>query len=183
MDSGTTSHICTARDSFNKFYPVTNTTIQGVGNDPISAQGQHGTVNLKFNFDRKSYQHQFWDFMCQTHPTAYYQSANSTRWVELQNGEFILKDKRNSIVGKGHKNNQLYLLAAKGYSTWPGTGELCLTQKLLWDQWHRCYGHISTKALEKLDLEKLVQGLAVPFPQEAEHCSEMPGERIMSDMW
>ena len=35
------------------------------------------------------------------------------------------------------------------------------TEKLSWDQWHQCYGHISILALQTLEKEKLVNGLSI----------------------
>ena len=106
LDSGTTSHICTARDAFTEFYPLTNTTIQGVGNDPISEQGR-GTVILKFDFDGKSYRYQLRNTLYV--PDAPNCLLSISRLddmgghVEFRNGECILKDKGNHIVGKGYK--------------------------------------------------------------------------------
>lgn len=115
-----------------------------------------------------------------------------------------MKDKGDHIVGKGYKNNRLYLLAARAILLGQERTNYASSQKLSWDQWHRRYGHISTKAPEQFNSEKLVRGLAIdqssipsntceaciqakqahwPFPQEVEHRSQMPGERIMSDVW
>jgi transposase InsO family protein len=76
--------------------------------------------------------------------------------------------------------------------------------KLSWDQWHRRYGHISTTTLDRISKRGIVDGLSIdqstipsntceaciqakqahkPFPKEAENRSEVPGERVMSDVW
>ena len=81
----------------------------------------------------------------------------------------------------------------------PGTerSNYASMEKLTWDQWHRRYGHISISALQLLDKENLVKGLAIdqslipskmcdacieakqahqPFPKEAKNRSQIQGE-------
>ena len=45
-DSATTSHVCNRHEAFKTFYPLTDTTVSGVGNVKTEAKGQ-GTVELK----------------------------------------------------------------------------------------------------------------------------------------
>ena len=44
-DSATTSHVCNQREAFTRFYPLTATTVTGVGNLETKAEGR-GTVEL-----------------------------------------------------------------------------------------------------------------------------------------
>ena len=55
LDSGSTSHICTAREAFNDYTPLQNSTIQGLGSSLVTAQGR-GTVTVNFAVKRKQYQ-------------------------------------------------------------------------------------------------------------------------------
>ena len=76
--------------------------------------------------------------------------------------------------------------------------------KISWNQWHRRYGHISPTTLHRRSKGGIVDGLSIdqstmpsntceaciqakqahkPFPGEAKNRSEVPGERVMSDVW
>lgn len=208
LDSATTSHICNQRDAFIDYHPLTNSTIDGIGPTPATASGR-GSIKVNFSVDGKIITHHLSNVLHV--PNASNCLLSGTRFDDA-GGEFIggkgkciLKDKSGKIVGTGIKTGGLYLLDARAqllgqertnYSNAPN--------KLSWDQWHRRFGHISIKALERLDAEGLVHGLEIdqstipsinceaciqakqahkPFPKEAEHRSETPGERIMSDVW
>ena len=57
LDSGTTSHICTTRDAFTDYYRTPGATVKGVGPGEATVEGR-GTVNLRFEFDGKVFNHQ-----------------------------------------------------------------------------------------------------------------------------
>jgi transposase InsO family protein len=73
-----------------------------------------------------------------------------------------------------------------------------------WDEWHRAFGHIGMSTLEKLHSTGAVTGFDVdeasipsptctsclgaklthqPFPKQADHRSETPGEGVHCDVW
>ncbi len=73
-----------------------------------------------------------------------------------------------------------------------------------WDSWHRRLGHLSITGLQRLAKDGLVEGLTIdedsppftqceaciqakqihnPYPQEAKHRREIPGELTHSDIW
>lgn len=115
-----------------------------------------------------------------------------------------MKDRDGTVVGKGYKHQRLYLLAARAVMPMQERANLAASRRLTWDQWHHRYGHIGMTALRQLQKEGLVSGLEIdessipsktceaciqakqthkPFPKEAENRSEIPGERIVSDVW
>ena len=98
----------------------------------------------------------------------------------------------------------LYLLDARAELPNRESAQYASIRTHSWDQWHRLYGHISVNAIKSLKLNQMVDGLKIdestfpsesceaciqakqahkPFPQEAKNRSELPGERIMSDVW
>jgi transposase InsO family protein len=120
------------------------------------------------------------------------------------NGKCLLKDKANKIVAEGTRIGRLYLLNGRAQLLRQERTNYVATPKLSWDQWHRCFGHISISALECLDWKNMVNGLSIDqssiaskscdaciqakqawksYPQEAKHRSQTPGERVMSDVW
>ena len=119
LDSGTTSHICTIRDAFTEFRTV-NETLNGVGEGtPVKGRG---TVNLKFEFDGKTFTHQ----LCNTlyTPDAPNCLLSLSRFddtngkVDFNDGKCWLKNTDGQVIGKGFKHQRLYLLAAR--ATLPG---------------------------------------------------------------
>ena len=115
-----------------------------------------------------------------------------------------LKNKDGKVIGKGYKHQRLYLLTARATLQEQEQSNYAATRKLSWDEWHRCFGHISVSTLQQLDKKDLVNGLAIDqstipsrtciscteakqahqkFPQEAENLSEIAGEQFVSDVW
>jgi hypothetical protein len=99
------------------------------------------------------------------------------------------------------QTSELYLLTARATLPRQEQSNYMSTRKLAWDEWHRRFGHISISTLQQLDKEGLVSGLTInqssipsrtcipcteakqthqKFPQEAEHRSEVAGERFLS---
>jgi transposase InsO family protein len=207
LDSGTTSHICTTRDTFTEFHAVHGATIKGVGETETDVEGR-GTVNLRFEFDGKVITHQL-------HNTLYVPTASNCLVsvsrlddaggkVETGNGLCWLKDKSDKVVGKGYKHRRLYLLAARAVLRDQDRSNLTTPTKLTWDQWHQRYGHIGMTAIRQLEREGLVSGLEIdqssipsptceaciqakqahrPYPREAENRSQIAGQRVVSDVW
>ena len=182
--------------------------MKGVGPEEVAVEGR-GTVNLKFEFDGKMFNHQLRDVLHV--PTAPNCLLSLSRFddtggkLETGNGICWLKSKSSAVIGKGYKHQRLYLLAAR--AALPGqerTNYATMKAKLTWDQWHQRYGHIGMTALRQLEKEGLVSGLEIdqlsipsetcvacvqakqthqPFPQEAKNRSENTGERVVSDVW
>ena len=78
----------------------------------------------------------------------------------------------------------------------------CAYQARTWDEWHQRFGHIGVKGLQRLQHERLVDGLTVvpspivdclscieakqsrlPFPQISEPRNTKPGEMIHTNVW
>ena len=205
LDSGTTSHICTVRDAFTEFRTVEE-TLNGVGEGtPVKGRG---TVNLKFEFDGKTFTHQLRNTLYT--PDAPNCLLSLSRFddmngkVDFKDGTCWLKNKDGKVIGKGYKHQRLYLLTARATLQGQERSNYTATRKLAWDEWHRRFGHISISALQQLDKEGLVSGLTIDqssipsrtciscteakqvhqkFPQEAENRSEIAGERFVSDVW
>ena len=207
FDCGSTSHICTQRDAFIDYFPLHDSTIAGIGPVPANAVGK-GTVLVNMSVNGNTIPHRLRDVLYV--PDAPNCLLSGARFDE-GGGEFIggngkctLKEKSGRIVGEGTKTGRLYLLNARAQLLGQERTNYAATPKLSWDQWHRRYGHISISALERLDRENMVNGLLVDqssitskscdaciqakqarksYPQEAEHRSQTPGERVMSDVW
>ena len=124
--------------------------------------------------------------------------------MDFSDGTCWIKDKGKKIIGKGYKHHRLFMLYARVALPGKEMANYASTEKLTWDQWHRRYGHISISALQTLEKEKMVNGLAIdqssipsktcdacieakqthrPLPAEAENRSQIPGERFMTDVW
>lgn len=206
LDCGTTAHVCTIRDAFTDFRTV-NETLNGVGEIGAAVLGR-GTVNVKFEVDGKEFIHQLRDTLYT--PNAPNCLLSLSRLddaggkVAFDKGMCWIKDKDLKVVGIGDKHQRLYLLRARAILHGQERANYASTGGLTWDQWHRRYGHISVTTLQQLDREGLVNGLKIdqssipsrtceacteakqahtPFPQEAKNRSEIPGERVVSDVW
>jgi transposase InsO family protein len=207
LDSGTTSHICTARDAFTEYYPTPGATLKGVGPGEVAVEGR-GIVNLRFEVDGKILNHQLRNTLhvpsapnCLLSLSRFDEAGGRS---ETGGGTCWLKDRDGKIVGKGYKHNRLYLLAARATLLRQERTNYASSPKLTWDQWHRRYGHIGMTALRQLEEEELVSGMEIdqssipsktceaciqakqahePFPQEAKNRSTIVGERVISDVW
>jgi hypothetical protein len=99
LDSGTTSHICTTRDAFTDFRTVEE-TLNGVGEGtPVKGRG---TVNLKFEFDGKTFTHQLRNTLYT--PDAPNCLLSLSRFddtngkVDFNDGKCWLKDKDRKVI-------------------------------------------------------------------------------------
>jgi len=207
LDSGTTSHICTARDAFTDYAQLSNVTMQGVWKGQAEVEGR-GTIVVKFSVEGKIIRHQLHDVLhIPDAPNCLLSISrldDNGGHVDFQKEGCRLFDVKNQIIGEGRKVNRLYQLYA--WAELPGQecANLTTPKALTWDQWHRHFRHISISGLERLKWEGLVDGLTVdessiasptcksciqakqahrPFPKEAEHHSEIAGERIVGDVW
>ena len=89
-----------------------------------------------------------------------------------------LRDKNGKVVGKGILKNKLYLLFAcinnsnvslQGLETQEQTSQ---TSDVTWEEWHKCYGHISMTAIQQLSQCDMVTGLFVDPSSPVKHdCS------------
>ena len=156
LDSATTSHICTIREAFVDFKPVSGESVKGVGPLESPVVGR-GTVVLVFEFDGQTVKHDL-------HNTLYVPSAPNSLLsvgrfddtggkVEFDGGTCWMKNKAGKKVGKGFKHQRLYLLAARTAIPRQERANFAAAPKLTWDQWHRRYGHIGITALKQLDKE------------------------------
>ena len=57
FNTGSTSHICTQRDTFIDYYPLNNSTITGIGPTPATALGK-GTVMVHMSVSGQTIPHQ-----------------------------------------------------------------------------------------------------------------------------
>jgi hypothetical protein len=206
LDSGTTSHLCVMREAFIDYTEV-NSEVHGVGPNPAIVKGR-GTVVVNFKVDGHMIRHTLRNVLHVPEATNCLLSISGLMigggWVEFKGNRCVLHSKKNEIIGKGRMMGMLFLLDARADLSGPHRTQYASSQRLSWDQWHRRYGHISINAIERLKLDQLVEGLKIdestipsqtceaciqakqahrPFPQEAKNRSEVPGERIMSDVW
>ena len=206
LDSGTTSHISNDRNAYTDFYPIQGTPVRGIGT-PAIALG-YGSLSLDFRVSGKTLTHKLKNVLYI--PEAPNCLLSVSR-LDENDGKIIfhkrkcqLENKEGNIIGHGQMKGRLYLLDAKLIQTSQEVSHYASPPKITWDQLHRRYGHISITSLERLSKNGMVSGLLIdqsskpsitceaciqakqahkPFPKEAEHKSEIPGERIMSDVW
>jgi len=207
LDSASTSHICTIREAFTEYHPLTNSTICGIGTAPAVALGC-GTISVNFDVNGKIITHQLKNVLYV--PEAKNCLLSLGRFNE-GDGHVVFKDrkctlygKKGNIVGMGTKQGGLFLLSARAQLGGQERANIAASKHLTWDQWHRCFGHVSIASLQRLECQNLVEGFSVnpssipsntceaciqaklthkSFPSEAQNCLETPGERVMSDVW
>jgi len=164
LDSATTSHICTIRDAFTDYTSLKNSTIQGLGSDPVTAHGR-GTILVDFAVNGETIRHQLRDVLHVPGAPNCLLSVpridEAQGHVEFSNGECTLKDKKGNTIGKGSLFDRLYILKARAQLTSQEKANYASPEKLSWDQWHRIFGHIAISSLEQLDRDKMVDGMAV----------------------
>src|SRR5277367_3151728 len=205
LDSGTTSHISNNRDVYIDFVNTKPTPITGIGSSAISTG--YGTIPIEFKVKNKIFTHKLHHVLYL--PDAPNCLISVSRFDEkggraiFYKGECFLEGKDKVIIGHGKMCGRLYLLDATAINS--NESSLYVSSpKLSWDQWHRRYGHISTTTLDRISKRGIVDGLSIdqstipsntceaciqakqahkPFPKEAENRSEVPGERVMSDVW
>jgi hypothetical protein len=105
LDSRTTSHICTVRNALIVFRTV-DETLNSVGEGtPVKGRG---TVNVKFEFDRKTFTHQLRNTLYM--PDAPNCLLSLSRFddmngkVDFNDGMCWLKNKDGKVIGKGYKH-------------------------------------------------------------------------------
>ena len=201
------SHICTTRDAFTDYAKLSNVTVQGVGKGQAEVEGR-GTVIVNFSVEGKIIRHQLRDVLhIPDAPNCLLSISrldDSGGHVDFRKGGCRLFDAKNQVIGEERKVNRLDQLYARAELPGRERANLAAPRAPTWDQWHRRFGHISISGLERLKREELVDGLTVdetsiasptcesciqakqahrPFPKEAEHRSEIAGERIVGDVW
>ncbi|KIJ42164.1 hypothetical protein M422DRAFT_81072, partial [Sphaerobolus stellatus SS14] len=206
LDSGTTSHISTTQESFVDYKILNGATVKGIGAQPVPAVGR-GSVIVKFTVDGNEKKLQLRDVLhVPSAPNCLLSISrldNGGGKAEFSNGGCQLRNKNGEIFATGKNVNNLYLLDAR--ADLPGESvNIATALKPSWDEWHRRYGHISINALDTLKRNRLVNGFTIDeasiplrscesciksklahrrFPPEAQNRSNVPGERLMSDVW
>ncbi len=140
LDSGTTSHVCTACDAFTEYYCTPRATLKRVGPGEVAVEGQ-GIVNLHFEFDGKVIHYQLCHMLhiltapnCLLLMTHF---GDAGGMVESGKGVSWLKDKDRKVVGKGFKHQKLYLLATRAVLLEQEHTNYAASPKLSWEQWHQ----------------------------------------------
>jgi hypothetical protein len=207
LDSGTTSHICTHRDAFSNYTPLSNATIQGVGPTVAVVEGV-GTVTLNFQIGKDIVMaHVIRNVLyvpgapnCLLSLSRFDEGGGK---VQFGGGECVLFRKDGRIIGRGRLVDRLYQLDARAVLV-RERANLASTPKKSWDYLHRIFGHVGITTLERMHQQGVVIGLDVdqssipsptcvhciaakltrrPFPRKADHRSLIPGEGIHSDVW
>ena len=206
LDSRTTFHISNDRNAYTNFYPIQKTPVRGIST-PAIALG-YGSLSLDFRVSGKTLTHKLKNVLYIPEAPNCLLSVSQ---LDENDGKIIfhkrkcqLENKEGNIIGHGQMKGRLYLLDAKLIQTSQEVSHYASPPKITWGQLHRRYGHISITSLERLSKNGMVSGLLIdqsskpsitceaciqakqahkPFPKEAEHKSEIPGERIMSDVW
>ena len=204
LDSATSSHISNNRMAFVDYFPLKDSTVKGIGKEPATAAGI-GTILLDFNVDNKTIGHQIKNVLHVPEApnsllsVSRFDEAGGT--IDFKDGKCFLRNKGGQLVGTGVKQDRLYLLGAKTRVV-AESAHAASTSKS-WNEWHKLYGHLGMKSLEILKQKKLVDGINIdtstapsscdaciqakqtvlPFPQESENRSKIPGERTYSDVW
>jgi hypothetical protein len=205
-DSGTTSHIVNQRSAFKVFIPEYK-KITGIGNTVIEAHGR-GMIEMKSRMHQKDIKVTLNDVLYV--PTAINNLFSLTRVDEkgghaiIGNGQITVLDKDRQILACGKHIKRLLLLDAQTiHQTTKNSNTIKEDDVDNWEIWHKKYGHIGISGLQRLLKGKLVDGFNVdenlvfpdceaciqakhehnPFPKQAEHRSEIPGELTHTDVW
>jgi len=140
LDSASTSHICTIREAFTEYHPLTNSTIRGIGTAPAVALGR-GTIFVNFDVNRKIITHQLKNVL---HVPEAENCFLSLGRFDEGGGHVLFKDKKctlygkkGNIVGMGTKQGGLFLLSARAQIGTQERANIAASKNLTWDQWHR----------------------------------------------
>jgi len=207
-DSGTTSHITPVREAFLDYTPLPSSSIKGVGDNRIKAEGR-GTVKLSFNVDGQIVKHSLKNVLYA--PAAVNSLLSISRLdeaglrCEFGQGKCVIRQ-GSHVIGQGKKDRRLYVLNAT--FVLPPRSNLASsdqsTDTATWDEWHRRFGHLAISGLVTLHRQHMVDGLHIdeasspsekcdaciqakfhvrPFPKESTSRSSVPGDRTHSDLW
>ncbi len=207
-DSGTTSHISNRRETFSDFKPLEATSIAGIGSASVRALGR-GTVLLDCKVNGKTITHQLKDTLYA--PNAVNNLISISRLddagmeASFRNGKVQFRRKDGTVLSEGKKTRRLYLMEARARDRVPEQSNVAAdASENTWDAWHKKMGHLGKAGLERLEKEGLVEGLTIakdspplsqcdaciqakmtlrPYPQEAQHRREEPGELAHGDIW
>ena len=139
FDTGSTSHICTQRDAFIDYYPLTNSTITGIGPTPASALGK-GTVMVHMSVNGQTIPHRLRDVLhVPSAPNCLLSAArfdDAGGKFEGGDGRCFLKNKTNNIIAEGTRIGRLYLLNGRAQLLGQERTNYAAAPKLPWDQWH-----------------------------------------------
>jgi hypothetical protein len=173
-DSATTSHITNRRDAFTTYQLILDTSVVGVGNAKVIAEGR-GTIELESNYNGHKY------IICLKEvlyiPSNHNNLISLGRWDNVGGrytgggGVLILITKDGKRVVKGTKvENNLYKMNLKvHYPQANPLKKVAVTPQTYmatepgqsWETWHKRFRHTSYSRLQKLlDLD-LVEGFSV----------------------
>ena len=190
LDSATTSHICNSRMAFVEYFPLKNSTVKGIGKEPATAAGI-GMVIVDFEVDDQQIEHQMKNVLHVPEApnsllsVSCFDEAGGT--IDFKNGQCFLHNKGEQLVGKGAKQDRLYLLGA--HTRVVAKSAHATSANKSWNEWHRLYGHLGMKNLKLLKQKQLVDGMSIdnstvpsscdaciqakqtvcPFPHESEN--------------
>ena len=155
IDSGTTSHICTIRDTFVDFYPE-KSSVKGIG--PSATCLGRGTVIVNCRVEGKTLRHCLMNTLyipdAPNCLMSVKQLGMSGGWATFYADHCVVKEKSGKVIATGYGSHMLYQLGQERTNYAAPT-------KQIWEQWHRKFGHIATQLLVHLDRENLVDGMAV----------------------
>ncbi|RXW15701.1 hypothetical protein EST38_g10157 [Candolleomyces aberdarensis] len=116
LDSGTTFHICTHRNAFTDYSPLTNATVQGVGLNAAIVEGT-GSISLNFKVGDKTITHALKEVLyvpgapnCLLLLSCFDEGGGK---VAFGDGKCVLRDKDGRIGGTGRKTDRLYQLDSR----------------------------------------------------------------------
>ena len=158
IDSGATSHMCNDRDMFVKFSHLEKPLGVVLGDGHVSEATGRGTVKLMVNLpNNKTKECKLQDVLYV--PKLSYNLLSVARATKFKkkvkftdSGCYIL-DEKHKLVAKATRSGSLYYL---DYCVERHSAEVAENEKP--DIWHRRYGHLGERNLQKLSKEALVDG-------------------------
>ncbi len=176
-DSATTSHICNKREAFIAYTPIENLPIAGVGQLKTHAKGR-GTVQLQSLYKGRKIILELTDVLYV--PDNRHNLLSLGRWdrdgryYTGHQGQLTLFTKEGRGMMRGTKiANNLYKMQLK-YMPKPQTPQFSFTASeppKSWETWHKRFGHIGYKGLQRLLDENLVEGFTVDKQSPKPDCA------------
>ena len=210
VDSGTTTHITNSCATMNDYIPL-DKYVSGIGNNSLNAIGK-GTVELTSFIGKTQINFKLTDVLYV--PKATHNLVSMSRLdrdgghAEVKNGLMNLFSKAGTQFAQAQLQRGLYILNARAKLHL--LSNACITHhsgsvRTTWADWHKRYGHIGYSGLQRLQREKLVDGMDVidehapildceaciqakqtraPFQQKTgEDKQTIPGTLTHSDVW
>ncbi|KDR75264.1 hypothetical protein GALMADRAFT_24757, partial [Galerina marginata CBS 339.88] len=205
-DTAATSHICNDRELFKSYIPLTSKSIEGIGQQSISALGI-GKVSLNCNVNGKLITNHLQNVLYAPNAANNLLSIikldKADGYATCKGGGIKLWNKNDKLLAQGKIVNNLYVLDAEPIHAAREHAQVALSLPDTWDSLHKKYGHLSISGLKKLIRDNLIEGLTVDsteefhqceaciqgkqhhksFPAESETRAKNPGELTHSDVW